>query len=208
MRVYHERPRVPVTWWLLGLGTIAVLATETVAGWPLLVAVAIYTVLVGLVVAMLLNWGRASIDVTGGELRVGQARLPLADTGQVTALDETQTRSLRGPRGDPAAFLFIRPYLRVAVYVEVTSPAAPDPAAADPAAADPAAAGPAAQGAGGTAAAAGRPGRLPWRRDRRARPEPGAGAPYWLVCTRRPAELAAAISASRPAARINGATMG
>jgi hypothetical protein len=186
MRPYHERLRVPVTWWLLGLGTIAVLATETVAGWPPLVAAAIYTVLVGAVVALLLNWGRPSIDVTGGELRVGQARLPLASTGEVTALDEAQTRSLRGPRGDPAAFLFIRPYLRQAVYVAVTSPV-PEPPAAD----------------------SRRRGWLPWRRRGRAqRPVPGAGAPYWLVCTRHPAELAAAISASRPAAHIDGATMG
>jgi hypothetical protein len=190
MRVYHERPRVPVSWWLLGLGTIAILATETVAGWPLLVALTIYTVLVGLVVATLLNWGRPSIDVTASELRVGPALLPLAQTGEVTALDETQTRSLRGPRADPAAFLFIRPYLREAVYVEVTSPAAPAAAAA---------------GQGGTGAASERR-RWPWRR--RERPAPGAGAPYWLVCTRRPAELAAAISASAPAAIAGRATMG
>jgi hypothetical protein len=188
MRVYHERLRVPVTWWLLGLGTIAVLATETVAGWPPLVSVAIYVVLVGAVVALLMNWGRPSIDIADGELRVGQARLPLADTGEVTALDEAQTRSLRGPRGDPAAFMFIRPYLRQAVYVAVTNPAVPQ-------------AGPVAGTAGG--AGGGRRGR---RRARR--PAPGAGAPYWLVFTRRPAELAAAISASRPAAHVDGATMG
>jgi hypothetical protein len=158
MRVYHERLRVPLLWWLLGLATAVLLATEVVAGWAWPIAVAIYAVLVGGLVAMLLNWGRPSVDVCAGELRVGRARLPLAAAGEVAALDEAQTRSLRGPRGDPAAFMMVRPYLRQAVYVEVTSPE--------------------------------------WN------------APYWLVGTRHPAELAAAIDGSRPAARADGAAMG
>ena len=158
MRVYHERLRVPFSWWLLGLATAALLATEVVAGWAWPIAVAIYVVLVGGLAAMLLNWGRLSVDVGAGELRAGRARLPLAAAGEVTALDETQTRSLRGPRGDPAAFMLTRPYLRQAVYVEVTSPE--------------------------------------------------TNVPYWLVCTRHPDELAAAINGSRPSARADDATMG
>jgi len=38
--------------------------------------------------------------------------------------------------------------------------------------------------------------------------EPGAGAPYWLLFTRHPAELAAAIESSRPAQRAGSAAMG
>jgi hypothetical protein len=158
MRVYHERLRVPFSWWLLGLATAVLLATEVVAGWAWPLVVAIYVVLVGGLAAVLLNWGRLSVDVGEGELRAGRARLPLAAAGEVTALDEAQTRSLRGPRGDPAAFMLARPYLRQAVYVEVTTPE--------------------------------------------------SDVPYWLVCTRHPAELAAAINASRPAARADDATMG
>ncbi|MBO0816734.1 MAG: DUF3093 family protein, partial [Actinobacteria bacterium] len=37
--------------------------------------------------------------------------------------------------------------------------------------------------------------------------DPG-GVPYWLLGTRRPAELAAAIEKSRPAARAGGAAVG
>jgi hypothetical protein len=37
---------------------------------------------------------------------------------------------------------------------------------------------------------------------------PAAGTPYWLVATRHPAELAAAINSARPAARAGGAAMG
>jgi len=101
--------------------------------------------------------------------------------GEVTALDRAQTRAIIGPRADPAAFILIRPYLREAVYVEVTGPAS------------------------GTV----RRGRLRWRR---WRPhikvtEHVLSAPYWLVATRHPAELAAAINSARPAARAGGTAM-
>jgi hypothetical protein len=196
MRVYHERLRVPLSWWVVGLATIAILATEVVPGWPLAVQVSTYVVLVGGFAAVLLNWGRPSVDVGAGELRVGAARLPLTAVGEVTALNEAQTRSLRGPRGDPAALLFIRPYLRQSVYVEVTTPAAAIPAAATSGAGDPT-----------------RPGdshrRWDWRPRRRGNKTPAvAAAPYWLVCTRHPAELAAAINGARPAACADGATVG
>jgi hypothetical protein len=176
MRVYHERLYVPWSWWLVGLATIAILATEVVPGWPIPVEWAIYLVLVGAVAGLLLNWSRPSIDVGDGELRVVKARLPLAAVGEVTALDEVQTRSLRGPRGDPAAFLIIRPYLKQAVYIEVTGPGQ---------------------------------GRRGGSRPRRSRSRPPAPpAPYWLIGTRHPAQLAAAINGARPAARADGATVG
>ena len=195
MRVYHERLRVPLSWWVVGLATIVILATEVVPGWPVLVQVAIYVVLVGGFAAILLNWGRPSVDVGAGELRVGAARLLLTVVGEVTALDEAQTRSLRGPRGDPAAFLIIRPYLRQSVYVEVTAPAGAVPEAATSRAGDPV-----------RPAESRRWGWRPRRRDNKA--PAGAAAPYWLVCTRHPAELAAAINGARPAARADGATVG
>jgi len=190
MRVYHERLGAPLTWWLVGLVAIAILATEVVPGWPLPVEVIIYVVLVGGVVAMLLNWGRLTVDVGAGELRAGPARLPLTAIGEVTALDEAQTRSLRGPRADPAAYLMIRPYLRQSVYVEVASPAHRASAAE-------------------AAPPRRRPGWLTRRNDPKTKIRTlAAEAPYWLVCTRHPAELAAAINGARPAARTDGVTMG
>jgi hypothetical protein len=89
---------------------------------------------------------------------VGRDRLPLALAGEVTALDEDQTRALRGPRADPAAYLMSRPYLPRSVYIAVDDPA--------------------------------------------------ARGPYWLIGTRRPEELAAAIEAARPAARAGGTPVG
>jgi Protein of unknown function (DUF3093) len=182
MRVYHERLWVPVSWWLLGLVVIVILAAELAAGFGELAVAAIYAVLLGGVAAMLLSWSRPQVEVAGGELIAGRARLPLAVVGEVTALDRAQTRAIIGPRADPAAFILIRPYLREAVYVEVTEP-----------------------GAGAV-----RRRRLRWRRWRfhRETTEPAAGTPYWLVATRHPAELAAAINSARPATRAGGTAMG
>jgi hypothetical protein len=52
--------------------------------------------------------------------------------------------------------------------------------------------------------------RLRWRRWRvyAEVTRPSAATPYWLVATRHPAELAAAINSARPAARAGGAAMG
>src|SRR6266702_2505384 len=79
-----------------------------------------------------------------------ECRVPLSTVGEVTELTEAQTRAIRGPRADPAALLLVRPYLRRAVYIEVTG----------------------------------------------AERE----TPYWLVGSRHPAKLAAAIAATRDAA--------
>jgi hypothetical protein len=182
MPEYRERLRAPLSWWLLGLVAVLLLGTEAVAGYAWPVAVAIYGVLVAALAAALLLIGGPTVEVGGGELRAGPARLPLAAAGEVSALDEAQTRSLRGPRTDPAAFVLIRPYLRRAVYVAVTRPGAER--------------------------------RPPHRRLRlrrfRVRAEliSSPESPYWLVSTRHPDELAAAIEAARAAARAGGGAMG
>jgi hypothetical protein len=180
MRVYHERLRVPFSWWLLGLVTMLLLATEVVAGYALPIAVAIYVVLVGLVAAMLWSWSRPTVLVTEEELHAGPACVPLAAVGEVRALDEAQTRSLRGPRGDPAAFLLLRPYQRQAVYIEVDTPGAQTRAHR----------------------------RLRGFRLRAEMTRPATDSPYWLVCTRHPAGLVAAINGARATAQSDGATMG
>jgi Protein of unknown function (DUF3093) len=158
MRVYHERLRVPVSWWVLGMISVLMLGAGFLAGFDWEPALAVYGVLTVGLAAILLGWGRLRTEVADGELRVGRDRLPLARAGEVTALDEEQTRALRGPRADPAAYLMTRPYLPRSVYIAVEGDA--------------------------------------------------AHAPYWLIGTRRPEELAAAIEAARPAARAGGTPVG
>jgi len=149
MHSYRERLYTPTLWWVVGMLTMLTFGAIVWTGFDLWITLAVFVVLIAVTAAFLLNWGRATIEVADGELRVGKDQLPLADTGQVRPLDEAQARALRGPRADPRAYVLIRPYLRLAVYVEITTP--------------------------------------------------GASAPYWLLATRRPAELAAAIETSRPA---------
>jgi hypothetical protein len=151
MREYSERLSVPVSWWLVVTGCVALLGTTLWAGLSLTWAIVIYAVLESASAFVLLAWGAATIVVTETDLRAGAQRLPLANVADLAALDRDQTSALRGPRADPAAFLIVRPYLHRSVYVAIE----------------------------------GRP----------------AERPYWLIGTRRPAQLAAAIERGRLAAR-------
>jgi hypothetical protein len=121
---YRERLRAPAAWWLIGAVCVLVLGSELFAGYSLAVGVAVYVVLALACGGTLLHWGRAVVSVGGGELRAGAVRLPLATAGQVRPLDQAQTRALRGPRANPAAYVLTRPYLKESVYVEVTGVAA------------------------------------------------------------------------------------
>lgn len=147
MRAYHEHLRVPAWWWPAGLGLVVLFGTELVAGLTLPLAAAAFGVLTVIWLVALWQAGRGSVDVADGELRAGKAQLPLAQAGEVAVLDEGQTRLLRGPRADPRAVVFTRPYLKRAVYIEI-SPS-------------------------------------------------GQEVPYWLVGSRNPEALAAAIGKSR-----------
>jgi GNAT superfamily N-acetyltransferase len=149
MRDYRERLYVPLAWWLLGWPSALILGVTVYAGlqgaWPFII---VGGLLAGCT-AILLSLGRGCVEVSAEAVRAGAAVLPLAAVREVVALDEPQTIALRGPRADPAAYLYSRPYLRESVYLAV------DPSAT------------------------------------------GAGVPYWLIGTRHPAELAAAIERCR-----------
>jgi len=148
MGSYRERLLVPVSYWLLTVPVVVSLGAEAyffVDGFIPPLVIGLLAVIVGV---FLVHWSAATIEVTGSVLRAGKDTLPLSEAGQVLALDERQSAQLRGPKGDPAAHLLLRPYLKRAVYVGLA--------------------------------------------------DPGEGVPYWLVATRHPGELAAAIEAGMP----------
>jgi len=120
MRDYHERLRAPIAWWLIAVLCVLVLGTELVAGYSLLIGLIIYIGMTLICTAFLVHWGGAVVQVRGGVLRAARAKVPVALTGEVQALDEMQTKAMRGPRADPAAYVLIRPYLKKSVYVELT----------------------------------------------------------------------------------------
>jgi hypothetical protein len=154
MHDYRERLRVPLAWWLLAVPTVLILGATLFAGlaepWPVI----IMTGLAAGSAVFLITLGLATVEIRDGALRAGKAALPLTAVSEVVSLDEKQTTRLRGPRADPAAHLYSRPYLKESVYLAV--------AASD------------------SLPAAG-----------------GAMTPYWLIGTRHPAELAAAIERCR-----------
>jgi hypothetical protein len=158
MHFYRERLFAPPLWWVVGIITFLTFGAVVWTGFDLAITIVVFAGLIGMVAAFLLNWGRLVIEVADGQLRAGKDVLPLAATGEVRPLDEAQATALRGPRADPRAFTVIRPYLRYAVYIEVTAPDSP--------------------------------------------------RPYWLLATRRPAELAAAIESARPVVSPDGVAIG
>ncbi|MFB9377932.1 DUF3093 domain-containing protein [Kineococcus gynurae] len=85
------------------------------------------------------------IEVAGGVLRVGRARLPVAVVGEVDVLDRAALRRAVGPGLDARAHLALRPWAPEGVRIHLED-------ASDP-------------------------------------------TPYWVVSTRRPEELAAALRA-------------
>ena len=110
--------------------------------WPVIIMAALIAGCAAFLVAI----GRATVEVRDGTLRAGKAALPLTSVSEVAALDQNQTMRLRGPRADPAAHLYSRPFLKESVYLAV---------------------------------------------------EPPGPGPYWLIGTRHPAELAAAVDRCR-----------
>jgi hypothetical protein len=153
MRDYRERLYVPLAWWLLAVPTVLILGGTVYAGLPWPWPVVIVGGLAVGCAALLIALGRGSVEVGDGALLAGSAALPLTAVTEVVALGEKQSTRLRGPRADPAAHLYSRPYLKESVYVAV------DPAA--------------------------------------LATHSASAAPYWLIGTRRPAELAAVIERCR-----------
>ncbi|MGH3321693.1 MAG: DUF3093 domain-containing protein [Streptosporangiaceae bacterium] len=120
MREYEERLSVPLWWWPVAAACVSVLGAEVHAGLGVVGAVATYTVLGVIVIAGLLAYGRVRVQVRGGELRAGSARLPLTAMGDTLALGPADARSLLGPHADARAHVVHRPYVATAVYVEVS----------------------------------------------------------------------------------------
>ena len=150
MHDYRERLHVPLAWWLLAVPIVLILGGTLYAGLPWPWPIVIFAGLGAGCAALLISLGRATVEVGDATLRAGETVLPLTAVSEVVALDERHTARLRGPRADPAARFYSRPYLKESVYVAL------DPAA-----------------------------------------EADGGIPYWLVGTRHPADLAAAIERCR-----------
>jgi Protein of unknown function (DUF3093) len=143
MHDYRERLYTPIAWWLLAVPCVLVLGGlfyGILPGpWPPVIVASLAVACAAVLYSLGRSW--IEVDASAGTLKAGGKVLPLTTVTEVIPLDTQQSALLRGPRGNPAAYLYSRPYLKQSVYLAIEDPR----------------------------------------------------VPYWLIGTRRPAELAAAV---------------
>jgi hypothetical protein len=122
---YAERLWFGPTGWLSVLGLAAVAAIALYPVGPGVAAVAAVLALAGGAAAA--SALATSVRVSGGELRAGQAHIPLELLGDPVVLDAAATREELGPRLDARAYLCLRAWARTAIRVDVLDPADPTP---------------------------------------------------------------------------------
>jgi hypothetical protein len=113
--------------WLLGLALATVAAAEVYLGAPGPWTLLPYLVLLPAAAAGLVALGRLRVAVTGDELWVDDAHLPVRHIADVVSLDAEGRRQLLGPLSAPYAFVVQRPWIRGTVQVVLDDPADPTP---------------------------------------------------------------------------------
>jgi hypothetical protein len=124
---YAERLIVPWWWWPFGLAVAALLAAEVFLGAPGFAKYIPYLVTLPLTGGFLWYVGRLRVAVADGEFRVDDAHIPVRYVSQVGVLTGEAKREAVGPRGDPNAFVVLRPWVPGAVLLVLDDPADPTP---------------------------------------------------------------------------------
>lgn len=115
--VYRERLFASWWTWPLPLVMAILLAAEVHMGYPGIRAWLPYVLLLPIAVAVPLWLGRTKIEVTGGELWVGDAHLPLRFIEDAEVVPAAEKRRALGPDLDPAAFVVHRPWASTSVRI-------------------------------------------------------------------------------------------
>jgi len=117
---------VPLWWYLPALGLAVLLGAEVHMGYPGIRSWIGYAITIPLCIGALVWLGHVRVRVTGdeegGELRAGEARLPLRYVGHVDVVPRDGKQAALGPELDPAAFLMHRAWIGPVVRIEVTDP--------------------------------------------------------------------------------------
>ena len=125
--MYRERLRTPWWWYPVAVFVASLLAAEfRVAGAHLTIWIPFCTLLP---LAAFIVWlmGHAKLEISGGEIRVRGAHLPLDCISGAVALDPATLRRVVGREGDPAAFVSIRPWVGPGVQLWLDDPEDPTP---------------------------------------------------------------------------------
>jgi hypothetical protein len=124
---HHERLSVPFRWWVQGTMLVATFWLAFVVSTPAVVAWSATAVMLLVMTGLLLGYGAPRVEVEGGWLRAGRARIPGEYLGDAEPLDAAETRRVAGPGADARAYLLVRPYLKRAVRVTVRDDRDPTP---------------------------------------------------------------------------------
>jgi hypothetical protein len=124
---FDERLSVPVWWYLPAIGVAVLLGAEVHMGYPGIRSWIGYAITVPVFLVALVWLGRSRIRVSGTELQVGAARLPLRYVGRVEIVPKDGKQVALGPELDPSAYLLHRAWAGRVVRVEVTDPDDPTP---------------------------------------------------------------------------------
>lgn len=124
---YRETLRTPWWWYPVGLGVGAVLAAEFHVAGVGVTDWLPYVVLLPLAALIVWSLGRGRVEISGGELRIRGAHLPLEYVSGAVALDSATMRRVIGREGDPAAYVSIRPWIGPGVQVWIDDEEDPTP---------------------------------------------------------------------------------
>lgn len=125
--VYRESLRTPWWWYPVGMGIAALLAAEFhIAGLSIIDRIA-FGVLIPLSIGIVWSLGRSALAISGGEIRLRGAHLPLDVITGAVALDAQTLRRVIGREGDPAAFVSIRSWIGPGVQLWLDDPDDPAP---------------------------------------------------------------------------------
>lgn len=130
--VYRERQRVPLSWWLIGLGVSALVGFQGQMSrewyWGLIV---------GLVALAAVTWGLLHLssnelvverDADGGMwLHAGEASLPTSVVSRSLTVPPSARSAAMGRQLDPAAFVYHRPWIPSMAMLVLDDPDDPTP---------------------------------------------------------------------------------
>jgi hypothetical protein len=124
---FDERLSVPLWWYLPALGVAVLLGAEVHMGYPGVRSWIGYAITIPVFLGALLWLSRVRVRVVDGELRAGEATLPLRYVGRVDVVAREDKQVALGPELDPTAHLLHRAWIGPVVRIEVTDPDDPTP---------------------------------------------------------------------------------
>lgn len=130
--LYRERQRVPMSWWLIGLGVTTLVGFQGQMGREWYWGVVVGAVVLAAVVWALLHLSSNELVVERDEsgetwLHAGEASLPMSVVSRSLPVPPSARSAAMGRQLDPAAFLYHRPWIPSMAMLVLDDPDDPTP---------------------------------------------------------------------------------